>query len=244
MNREQVLKAQTIFTNLLLNGKALKELCKSYLDDDIVRELVEDFAQMAKGAIIGAGEYYYFIPLTEGSEYHLSNQFIKEQYLSRNSANIEIYMMYLSMIIFIGEFYNSYTTNKKTRDFLTLADWLDKIDERIESMDKIDDEVLKSAERDDGYNWFSLIEHWKQMDIIKEKTREQKNSHSKRAFLNNTIGFMRDQDMIVELGNDEYDLSMKAQIVVTRFFMNTEYNRGIIDKLYNYSADEDDVWQG
>lgn len=233
MQMSQIMEAHKIYYQLLQNGKASKEDCRAIAEQE-VRQLVNSFAAEAKAAIIGAGDDYYFIPLAERSDYHRSNEEIKK-FLPANSKNIDIYMMYLAIIILVGEFYNSYHTSQMTREFLTLSDWLVSMNDRIETLAAIGEEKLKQLEREYEYNWLGMIERWKQLDIIKEGTKEIASTKSRKAFLNNVIRFLQAEELVMEVGPEEYSLTLKMRIIVTRYFMDYEYNRGILDLIYHFS---------
>ena len=233
MQMSQIMEAHKIYYQLLQNGKASKEDCRAIAEQE-VRQLVNSFAAEAKAAIIGAGDDYYFIPLAESSDYHRSNEEIKK-FLPANSKNIDIYMMYLAIIILVGEFYNSYHTSQMTREFLTLSDWLVSMNDRIETLAAIGEEKLKQLEREDEDNWLGMIERWKQLDIIKEGTKEIASTKSRKAFLNNVIRFLQAEELVMEVGPEEYSLTLKMRIIVTRYFMDYEYNRGILDLIYHFS---------
>ena len=233
MQMSQIMEAHKIYYQLLQNGKASKEDCRAIAEQE-VRQLVYSFAAEAKAAIIGAGDDYYFIPLAESSDYHRSNEEIKK-FLPANSKNIDIYMMYLAIIILVGEFYNSYHTSQMTREFLTLSDWLVSMNDRIETLAAIGEEKLKQLEREYEYNWLGMIERWKQLDIIKEGTKEIASTKSRKAFLNNVIRFLQAEELVMEVGPEEYSLTLKMRIIVTRYFMDYEYNRGILDLIYHFS---------
>ena len=233
MQMSQIMEAHKIYYQLLQNGKASKEDCRAIAEQE-VRQLVNSFAAEAEAAIIGAGDDYYFIPLAESSDYHRSNEEIKK-FLPANSKNIDIYMMYLAIIILVGEFYNSYHTSQMTREFLTLSDWLVSMNDRIETLAAIGEEKLKQLEREYEYNWLGMIERWKQLDIIKEGTKEIASTKSRKAFLNNVIRFLQAEELVMEVGPEEYSLTLKMRIIVTRYFMDYEYNRGILDLIYHFS---------
>lgn len=233
MQMSQIMEAHKIYHRLLQNGKASKEDCRAIAEPE-VRQLVESFAAEAKAAIIGAGDYYYFIPLTEGSDYHRSNEEIRK-FLPGNSKNIDIYMMYLAIIILVGEFYNSYHTSQMTRDFLTISDWLASMNERLEALGAIGTEKLKQLEREYEYNWLGIIERWNELDIIKEGTKEIATTKSRKAFLGNVLRFLQAEELVQEVGPEEYTLTLKMRIIVTRYFMAYEYNRGILDLIYHFT---------
>jgi hypothetical protein len=83
-----------------------------------------------------------------------------------------------------------------------------------------------------------LIEKWDGLDDVKETAKRQSaNTMSRVSFLHTTCRFLRDEDLLVETGMGEFELTEKAQVIIGNYFMDTEYNRGIIDFLYGLKGD-------
>ncbi len=237
MNEKNVMKAFDMFVNLSTNGSVKKEDYPEYMDDEI-RSIITAFVNKVDATTILAGDYIYLIPLSTNSDFHMSNQSIKEKYLPSSAKNIDIYMLYFSVLIFIGEFYDSYTVNKATRDFLSLANWYKSIDERIKALEGIGIEKLLELEKDYEYNWTEIINKWNSMDAINESiTKQSSRTKSRLGFLFNVKNFLIEENLAEHIGNDEFILTDKAKVIVQRFFMDDEYNRGILDIIYNYNVE-------
>ena len=142
--------------------------------------------------------------------------------------------MYLLAIILFGEFYDGYQSITPTRDFLSLSHWLEVVNERILSIKSHDADQLKSLEQAYEYNWTQILDNWEPMDDLKEQVKNQDaRTVSRLSLLNSTKLFLIDQELIKDVGNDEVELTEKAKIIVQRYYVEYEFNRGIIDFIYN-----------
>ena len=237
MNEQNVMEAFKLFSKLNVHGHILKEDAKKYMDED-VRGLLMEFANEVDCRIISAGDGLYLIPLTVHSEYHLSNYEVKRDYLPSRATNMDMYLMYLAVIVFMGEFYDSYQTQEPTRDFITIHHWMESLDERLQGLRQINEETLMALEKEYEYNWSGMITHWESMDIIKETVKKQTaRTNSRLSFMQISKEFMIQQGLVEEVGYDELGLTDKAKVITQRFFMDYEYNRGILEVIYHF-ADE------
>ena len=125
----QVKEAFRLYAALAAQGYGDKEALRLYLADDVVRGLVEEFAQEVECTVIPAGDQLYLVPVAISSPFHISNQTLKEKYLPAHAANADIYLMYVAIIVLFGEFYDSYQTIEPTRDFLPVDLWLNRLNE-------------------------------------------------------------------------------------------------------------------
>lgn len=232
--REDVKKAFGLFARLSEKGRVSGEDVDHYIMNDEVRSLLEQFAVEVDCVLIHAGDVLYLMPKTGLSPFHLKNDVIKRE-LGALATNADLYMMYFAILVFIGEFYNSYQSVEAQRDFLTLDEWLEKINERIDALKEHDEEELKREEQDFSYNWTAIIEKWDALNDIKEAVVKQRGrTISRLSFLNKVLAFLTNQELITEIGEEEYTLTEKTRIIVQRYFMEQEYNRGILRFMYQF----------
>lgn len=232
-SNETVMQAFRLYSQLAMNGLAAKERLQEYMADDEVRGLVDQFAAEVDSAVIAAGDELYLIPLVRLSPFHVSNDYMKKTFLRASAVNADLYLMYLAMIVFIGAFYDSYQSLEPTRNFLPLDEWAVLVQERIESLKEHDEEQLKAFEKGFSYNWPAIIEKWDTMDDIKETAKRQTgNTISRLSFLDSVRRFLLEQQLAEEVGAGELALTEKTRVIVERYFMEMEYNRGILEFLY------------
>ncbi|GKU25152.1 DUF6063 family protein [Clostridium folliculivorans] len=233
-SNEQVMQSFKLYSTLAMKGYGEKEDLKLYTSDDVTRGLVDQFAREVDCTIFSSGEVIYMIPIAKESIFHVSNEAIRKAYLPSKAVNLDLYLMYLSIIVLFGDFYDSYQTNEATRDFITITDWLDSLNQRIFILTEHEEEKLKALDQEFEYNWSAIIQKWTDMDEIKEKVKAQDGrTISRKSFLNTVKKFLEDQELIKDIGNEELELTEKAKTIIQRYYMEYDYNRGILDFLYN-----------
>lgn len=239
-SQEEVRIAYMIYRHLYVYGSGMVKEWREYMYDDKVRSLMEEFAYQDEAAILTVGEILYLVPLTAQNNMQLTNEYIKKFYMSSDANNIDLYTMYIGIIVLIGCFYDSYENNKCTRSFITMEEWLDNINERIELLKELDETTLLAKEKELEYNWTKIIDFWLALDHWKEKAKRQVGkTKSRMSFLNMTKTFLEKQGLVEDLGNDELNLTEKAKDIVEKYYMEYEYNRGILEFLYGLTTKEE-----
>jgi hypothetical protein len=236
--QEQVIQAFKIYSTLAINGKGYKDDLRLYIADDTIRGLVNQFAQEMDCTILVVGDMVYMVPLAIYSPFHVSNQSIKDKHLPSKAVNADIYMMYISIIILFGEFYDSYQTIEATRDFIRVGDWLNTVNEKVLSIKTFDEEKLLELEERYEYNWIAIIDKWDALDDIKENVAQTARTISRMSFINVVKKFLEHQELIEEIGNDEIRLTEKAKAIIQRYYMELEHNREILEFIYSLEEKE------
>lgn len=233
------MRAFKIYSKLAAEGLGEKEDLRQYLVDDRLRGLVDQFAEEVQCVIFVAGDFIYMIPKAMASDFHVSNETIKREHLPTRASNADIYLMYMATIVLFGEFYDSYQTTNPTRDFVSIEHWLDSVNERIFSLKEHDMDKLERMEKEYEYNWITILSGWELLDDIKEGVKKQDGRTTSRlTFLNMTKNFLEEQGLINDIGNDEIELTEKAKIIIQRYYMDDEFNRGILNFMYGLEPDE------
>lgn len=239
---EKVIQAFNIYTTLARTSVSDQEAVQAYRTDEDIRSLLDLYAKEVDAVIVHTSDDLYLVPETRLSDFHVSNDWIKRNYLRSGATNADIYLVYFSTIILFGAFYNSYQSSRPTRDFIPIEEWIQLIQERVEQLESLDEEVLKEKESEFSYNWRQIIEKWVDMNDIKENVKRQTgNTISRYSFLDTVKRFLLDQDLIVDQGNEEIALSEKAKTIIQRFFMEIEYNKGILTFIYDMEGEDADA---
>lgn len=240
MNDQLLMSTFKIYATLNAEGKILKENAKLFQTDDEVRSTLSAFANEVDCTIIDSGIYLYMIPLTKNSIFHMTNDEIKKRYFPSRALNMDIYLMYVTIIIFIGEFYDSYQTTRPTREFITTVEWLSSVNERLMTLKQFDDETLKELEEEYAYNWRDILKNWEAMDNVKEGLRRHTaRTVSRMSFIMIVKQFMIKEEIAKEVGQDELILTEKAETIIMKYFMEYEYNRGLLEFIYQLEMEED-----
>ncbi|MEN6328304.1 MAG: DUF6063 family protein [Syntrophomonas sp.] len=230
---EQVMGAFKLYACLAVKGCGDREQLRLYLADDVVRGLVDQFAREVDCTIVPAADQLLLIPLAVSSPFHISNDALKRLYLPGKYLNADIYLMYVAIIVFFGEFYDSYQTTEPTRDFLPLNQWLSTLNQRILALKELDPKDLEKLDREQEYNWKLVVEKWDALNDLKETVKTQDaRTISRLSFLNMVKRFLESQDLLIDIGADELALTEKARTIIQRYYMEVEYNRGILEFLY------------
>ncbi|AOM81799.1 DUF6063 family protein [Salisediminibacterium beveridgei] len=240
VKQDAVEKAFRMYVTLARSGYSGKDDLNLYLANDEIRELVDDFAGQVECVTLVAGEQLYMIPRTKLSPFHVDNNHLKKTYLHSRATNDDLYLLYFATLVLIGEFYDGHQSREMTRDFVPKSEWVERINERIESLSGHGEEQLKSWEEDYRYHWRGIIEKWQGMDDVRETAKKQAgNTISRLSFLDTVRRFLLDQEIARDIGNGEITLTEKAKIIVQRFFMDADMNQELLEFIYSYEAGDE-----
>ncbi|OIJ17190.1 non-ribosomal peptide synthetase module [Anaerobacillus alkalilacustris] len=241
-SQEEVMMAFQIYAKISRKGYSEADELRVYLAEDKVRGLVDQFAREVDCTIFSVGERLYFVPLAMNSPFHISNDTLKKTFFTGKTVNADIYFMYVTIIILFGEFYDSYQTTEATRDFISMTDWLLQVNERLETLQAIGKEDLKELEKEYEYNWSAIIEKWSDLDDLKETAKAQTGrTISRLSFLHTVKRFLEAQELVQDIGNDELQLTEKAKVIIQRYYMELEYNRGILEFIYSMERPKEEA---
>lgn len=233
---QEIVEAYKLYGKLARNGSLPVGDMRLYMREERIEELINQFAREDQATVITAGGTIYLVPIASSSPYQMSNETIKKLYLPNNATNLDIYLMYVATIILVGEFYNSYQTKEPTRAFIAMQEWLEAIQTRMEALQALGEETLKKAEEEQEYNWQKIVEKWMALDDVKENAKKLTGvTASRLSFLNMTKQFLEKQDILKDIGNYEFELTEKTKVIIQRYYMDYEYNRGLLDFIYQYS---------
>lgn len=238
-SEDKVMQAFNLYTRLAAKGEMDRLEAGAYFDDDDVKNLLERYVDAVQCVILPDADKLYLVPLATESEFHISNDAFKKKYLPARAVNMDIYLLYMAIIVLFGCFYDSYQTNEAA-DFVTISRWLESMDARMEAMKNQDEELLRGMEKELEFNWIALRDKWLDMDSLKENVKNQDARNMSRVgFLNQARNFLQQQGLLEGIGNMEMRLTEKAKNIYVSYYMDSEYNRGILD--FMYSCDHKDV---
>lgn len=229
----EIIQAFSLYTELARESVAGEEAVKLYTSNDQIRSLLHKFASEVDCVIVRTSDELFLIPETQLSPFHVSNEWIKRNYLRSNAVNADIYLLYFCTIILFGSFFDRYNSEEPTLQFISEADWLSEVHERINHLKSHDEEHLIELELEFSYNWRAIIEKWEDMDDIKEEAKRQTGrTISRFSFIDTTKRFLLGEGLIQEIGNNEISLTEKAKTIIQRFFMDATYNNNIFEFIY------------
>lgn len=241
-SEEKVVMAFQAYRELARDGIVGSEWSTVYKADDDVRDLLDLFAKEVACVNIPVGNDLYLIPETKMSPFHVSNEFLKKTYFKAGAVNADIYLMYFAALILFGFFYDSYQSKEATREFIGMEDWVREVHDKVQVLKEHDEETLKKEEKAFSYNWTQIIQKWDDMNDLRESAKRQSgNTISRLSFIDGVKRFLMDQNLVAELGNMEITLTEKAKIIIQKYFMDLEYNKGIFEFIYRTERGENDA---
>ncbi|HZW68749.1 MAG TPA: DUF6063 family protein [Pseudogracilibacillus sp.] len=241
-SESDIMRAFDIYTTLARDGVADKDAMKEYTTEADVGSLLEAFAHKVDCVIIHTTDELYMIPKAQHSPFHVSNEWIKRNYLGSNAVNADIYLLYFVTLVLFGSFFDRYNSQEPTLDFLPLVDWLTEVNERITYLQSHDEEELIEKEEEFTYNWRAIIDKWEDMDDIKESAKRQRGrTISRLSFIHTVKNFLIKEGLLTDIGNNEVNITEKANVIIQRYFMDVTHNNNIFEFIY---ADEEETNDG
>nr|WP_106785061.1 DUF6063 family protein [Lysinibacillus timonensis] len=233
--QDQVLKAFSLFSELAQKGMATGDLARAYKVEEPIRSLTDHFVEMNDAVCLSVGQELYLVPKTKLSPFHISNDQLKKMYLGSKATNVDLYLLYFCSIVLIGCFYDSYQSAEPTLNFIILDEWLNEVNKRMDSLKEHDEEKLDQLEKEFSYRWTAIIEKWDALDDVKETANKQSgNTLSRLSFLDTARRFLIGNQVVEDIGNGEIAITEKTKVIVGRYFMEREFNRGILEFLYAF----------
>ena len=230
---EQFLKAFGLYTQLAAKGELLKLDASVYYEDNEIKAILDNYVRAVQCTLISDTENLYLVPVSMESPFHITNDAFKKEYLMAKAVNMDIYLLYLAVIVLFGCFYDSYQTADPA-DFVTMDRWLETMDQRVAAILQQEEVFLREKEVELNFNWVTLSHKWSDMDGIRETVKKQDaRTVSRLSFLNIVKDFLIRQHLVTDLGQQELELTEKAKTIVRLYYMEMEYNKGIFDFMYS-----------
>ena len=230
---DEVIRAFRLYAQLAANGEINKLDANDYFENDKIKALLERYAEAVDCIILVDADKLYLVPMATTSPFHISNDSFKKKYLPAKAVNMDIYLMYMSIIVLLGCFYNSYQTNDP-QDFVSMSHWLEIMDMRMESLQEQDEDFLRAKEKELEINWVAIKNKWLAMDSVKENVKNQDaRTISRLGFLNQTQKFLIGQGLVVDIGEFQMQLTEKGKNIYYGYYMNSERNQDILNFMYS-----------
>lgn len=229
---KKMLLAFDIYAKLAANGQLRKLDVPVIWEDEEVRHALDEFVRHVQCTLLTDADNVYLIPLAVDSPFHISNETFKKKYMTAKSVNMDMYLLYLTIIVLFGCFYDSYTSNEPN-DFVTMEGWLEEMNRQIATLHHHDEATLQEKEAEQNFNWLALMRKWDDMDDLKETVKKQDaRTNSRLSFLNMARNFLLKQKLVRDIGADQLELTEKARTILADYFMEEDYNHGILDFMY------------
>lgn len=238
--QEEIKRAFQMYQQLATNGRVTGELIQYYKSETNFRALVDFYCAEVDAICMMIGNEAILVPKTTLSPHHVSNETLRRTYIGNQGKNEDLYLMYFATLCCLGEFYNSFHSLKPTRAFITLEDWMRSVEDRISALQNLGEEKLEQKEEEYSYHWRGIIEKWHALDDVREGVKSQRGQTKSRvSFLHKVCQFLEKEEILIQIGDGEYSLTERTDYIIGNYFMDSEYNRGILEFLYGEEEIED-----
>lgn len=238
--QDEIKRAFQMYQQLATTGYVTGEAIQHYKSETNFRALVDLYCEQVDSICMLIGNEAILVPKTTLSPHHVSNETLRRTYFGSQGKNEDLYLMYFATLCVLGEFYNSFHSLEPTRVFITLEEWIHSIDQRIEALRSLGEETLEQKELEFSYHWRGIIEKWYALDDVREGVKHQRGQTKSRvSFLHKVCHFLEQEEVLQQVGEGEYSLAERTKNIVGNYFMDSEYNRGILEFLYGEEERED-----
>src|SRR5690625_4126480 len=104
--QHEVMQAFSLYTTLARDSKVGEEAVQLYTSNDQIRSLLHQFAKEVDCVIVRTSNELFLIPETRLGPFHVSNDWIKRNYLRSDSVNADIYLLYFCIIVEFSSFHD------------------------------------------------------------------------------------------------------------------------------------------
>lgn len=231
VNEAKTLAAFRLYSLLAVRGEVEKSEVPEYFNDEDIYLLVTNFAKEVGCCLVPDEAKLYLVPKVQDSPFHITNEQLKKWYLPAKTLNMDIYLMYLCIIVLFGCFYDS--DSGQPADFVSMERWLESMNERMAALALLPEEKLRAAEAELQFNWVALVTKWNDMDSLKESVKKQDARTSSRlSTLSQARDFLLRQGFLRDIGANQLELTGKAQAMIRGCYMEQESYQAVMDFMY------------
>ncbi|KZE97431.1 hypothetical protein AVP43_00592 [Geobacillus stearothermophilus] len=103
---QKIIQAFQLYTKLARDGVVGQQAVQLYKADDDVRGLLDMFSREVDCVIVITSEQMFLVPRTKLSPFHVSNDWIKRNYLRSGATNGDIYLLYFGVFTIFCDFHS------------------------------------------------------------------------------------------------------------------------------------------
>lgn len=231
---EEITQSQSIFY-YLVEHRELREdddisLYKAYTENENIMDLVKRQGIISKSIIERYGNVIYLIPNEDNDYLGFSKKNLKTILCKSGATDKDYYLSQFVILTLLVEFYDGQGSSSKARDYLRVGDLLNSISDRLkEGASKPDTEL----EDRDGLAFSNMLESF---ESLRSEERGSKAKTTKEGFLYNILIFLKNQNLIDYIEEDEMIKTTKKmdQFMDYNLLNKKNYNRvlgvlGVVD---------------
>ncbi len=197
---EEIKTSQEIFYYLLEHHELREEsevvLYKAYTEQETVQNLVKSQGEAAQCTIERYGNVIYLIPKEENNFLGFSKAKLKSALCKSGAVDRDYYLSQFVILTLLSEFYDGQGNTSKSRDYIKVGDFQNRISERLK------EGVENTSEEDDnaGISFESMSEAY---EALRSDERSIRAKTTKEGFLHHILTFLQKQGLIEYVEPDE-----------------------------------------
>jgi len=215
----KIKQATRILQHLLENGEMNQEmeseLFSAYQDTEVA-EILSVFEEELDMTIIRAGRNLYMVPGQDNRVLGFRTKDFKE-WLGANASLNDIYQAYYIAMVLFSQFYSGKNQNPKIRQFLSVSQFLEILDQRFEAILQQEQEAVMDREAEMGLNLLSVAESWK------SKVRMEGNKRTtKQGIVLYICRMLANEKLIYLLEDREIRTTRKLDDLMKHYFLSDQ----------------------
>lgn len=197
-----------------LNRGEYGDLFVEYLDTE-VQSILNSIEEEMDCSIKKIGNTLYLLPNYDNSILGLKNKDWRE-WMGSNATNLDVYLAYYITIFILFKFYGGKNKNPKRLEFLRIANLIDELDTRFDSLLLEEEAEVKNKEEELGLNILKIARYWKEK-IVDEENKKK----TKYAVVRRICKLLENEKLLYLIDDDnEIRTTRKLDDIMTYYYLN------------------------
>lgn len=197
-----------------LNRGEYGDLFVEYLDTE-VQSILNSIEEEMDCSIKKIGNTLYLLPNYDNSILGLKNKDWRE-WMGSNATNLDVYLAYYITIFILFKFYGGKNKNPKRLEFLRIANLIDELDTRFDSLLLEEEVEVKNKEEELGLNILKIARYWKEK-IVDEENKKK----TKYAVVRRICKLLENEKLLYLIDDDnEIRTTRKLDDIMTYYYLN------------------------
>jgi len=197
-----------------LNRGEYGDLFVEYLDTE-VQSILNSIEEEMDCSIKKIGNTLYLLPNYDNSILGLKNKDWRE-WMGSNATNLDVYLAYYITIFIFFKFYGGKNKNPKRLEFLRIANLIDELDTRFDSLLLEEEAEVKNKEEELGLNILKITRYWKEK-IVDEENKKK----TKYAVVRRICKLLENEKLLYLIDDDnEIRTTRKLDDIMTYYYLN------------------------
>jgi hypothetical protein len=161
----------------------------------------------------------YLIPKVTNNIDAMNYSKYKELIPYKNATLVDQYLMFYIIMNVLNEIYSGQNNERKSRDFITRAELLQRMDERVEMIIAAEKEDMEAMQEEEMYSQLNIIkvaERWDNMISLGEDKK-----FTKQRLIKNIHRKMAEEGLISNI-DDKFQPTEKLDTIMENYFLHTD----------------------